>query len=60
MRTLMKCTVGTAVEMGLVDLAVQAVDGTKVPGNASRRRSLSWRHRTKGETILLHRVYPNS
>ena len=33
MRTLMKCTVGTAVEMGLVDLAVQAVDGTKIPGN---------------------------
>ena len=39
MRTLMKCTVGTAVEMGLVDLAVQAVDGTKIPGNASRSRT---------------------
>jgi transposase len=39
MRTLMKCTVGTAVEIGLVDLAVQAVDGTKVPGNASRHRT---------------------
>ena len=26
MRTLMKCTVGTVVEMGLVDLAVQAID----------------------------------
>ena len=35
MRTLMKCTVGTAVEMGVVDLAVQAVDGTKIPGNSS-------------------------
>jgi transposase len=39
MRTLMKCTVGTAVELGLVDLAVQAVDGTKIPGNASKRRT---------------------
>ena len=39
MRTLMKCTVGTAVEMGLVDLAVQAVDGTKIPGNASTDRT---------------------
>ena len=39
MRTLMKCSVGTAVEMGLVDLAVQAVDGTKVQGNASRNRT---------------------
>ena len=39
MRTLMKCSVGTAVEMGLVDLAVQAVDGTKIQGNASRNRT---------------------
>jgi transposase len=39
MRTLMKHSVGTAVEMGLVDLAVQAVDGTKVQGNASRNRT---------------------
>ena len=39
MRTLMKCTVGTAVEVGLVDLAVQAVDGTKIQGNASRDRT---------------------
>ncbi len=39
MRTLMKCTVGTAMEMGLVDLAVQAVDGTKIQGNASRERT---------------------
>ena len=39
MRTLMKCTVGTAVEMGLVDLAVQAVDGTKILGDASTDRT---------------------
>lgn len=39
MRTLMKCTVGIAVEVGLVDLAVQAVDGTKIPGNASTDRT---------------------
>ena len=39
MRTLMKCTVGTAVGMGLVDLAIQAVDGTKIPGNASTDRT---------------------
>ena len=39
MRTLMKCSVGTAVEMGLIDLAVQAVDGTKIQGNASRERT---------------------
>ena len=35
----MKCTVGTAVEMGLVDLAMQAADGTKIPGNASTDRT---------------------
>ena len=35
----MKCTVGTAVEVGLVDLAVQAVDGTKIPGNSSTDRT---------------------
>ena len=39
MRTLMKCTVGTAVEIGLVDLAVQTGDGTVIPGNASRDRT---------------------
>ena len=32
-------TVGTAVEMGLVDLAMQTVDGTKLPGNASTDRT---------------------
>ena len=35
----MKCPVGTAVEMGLVDLPVQAVDGTKIQGNASSDRT---------------------
>ena len=39
----MKCTVGTAVEMGLVDLAVQAVDGTKVQGHATRNRTYNAR-----------------
>lgn len=38
MRVLFKRTVKTAVRMGLVDLAVQAVDGTKIPGNAARAR----------------------
>ena len=36
MRSLLKHTVRTAVEVGLVDLAVQAVDGTKVAANAAR------------------------
>ena len=35
MRGLLKHTVRTAVEVGLVDLAVQAVDGTKIAGNAA-------------------------
>lgn len=39
MRKLLKRTVKTAVDMGLVDLALQAVDGTKIAGNASRFRS---------------------
>ncbi len=36
MRTLLKHTVRTAVEVGLVDLAVQALDGTE--GCSERRR----------------------
>jgi transposase len=40
MRRLLKRTVRTAVEAGLVDLAVQAVDGTRVAGNAARERTL--------------------
>jgi len=39
MRHLFKRTVRTAVRLGLVDLAVQAVDGTKVVGNASKYRT---------------------
>ena len=39
MRGLFKRTVRTAVAMELVDLAVQAVDGTKVAANASSCRS---------------------
>ena len=39
MRELLKRTVQTAVTMDLVELAVQAVDGTKVGANASRSRT---------------------
>ncbi|MDD9994748.1 MAG: IS1182 family transposase [Dehalococcoidia bacterium] len=39
MRSLFRRTVRTAVAMELVDLAVQAVDGTKVIANASREKS---------------------
>jgi transposase len=39
MRRLLKCTVATAMELGLVDLAVQAVDGTRIAGNAARDRT---------------------
>lgn len=39
MRRLLKKTVRTAVVMGLVDLAVQAVDGTKIAANASKHRT---------------------
>lgn len=39
MRSLFERTVRTAVAMDLVDLAVQAVDGTKVEANASLYRS---------------------
>ena len=35
MRLLLKHTVRTAVEVGLVDLAVQALDGTKIAANAA-------------------------
>jgi transposase len=40
MRGLLKRTVRVAVETGLVDLAVQAVDGTRVAGSAARERTL--------------------
>ena len=39
MRKLLKRTVQTAVKMELVELAVQAVDGTKVRANAAKDRS---------------------
>lgn len=39
MRSLLKHTVRTAVEVGLVDLAVQAVDGTKIAANAAGDRT---------------------
>ena len=52
MRELFKSTVRTAVSLELVDLAVQAVDGTKVAGNASAKQTYT------GEQLsqLLHRV----
>jgi transposase len=39
LRKLLKRTVRTAVAVGLVDLAVQAVDGTKIAGNAAKDRT---------------------
>lgn len=38
-KQLFKRTVSTAIKLGLVDMAVQAVDGTKVMGNASKNRT---------------------
>ena len=38
-RHLFKLTIKTAVKMDLVDLAVQAIDGTKVAGNATKERT---------------------
>jgi transposase len=40
MRALLKRTVRVAVAAGLVDLAVQAVDGTRIAGSAARERTL--------------------
>lgn len=40
MARLFKRTVKTAVTMGLVEMAVQAIDGTRVAGNAARGRTL--------------------
>ncbi len=39
MRRLFTRSVQTAVQVGLVDMAVQAVDGTKVAGNAAKERT---------------------
>ena len=52
MRSLFKRTVRTAVAMKLVDLEVQAVDGTKVAANASSNRSYD----AEGLRRLLERV----
>jgi len=52
MRKLFKRTVKVAVSVGLVDLAVQAIDGTRIAGNASRGRTLD----AKGLRGLLERL----
>lgn len=39
MRRLLRNSVALAVQLGLIDLAIQAVDGTKVAGNAARDRT---------------------
>ncbi|HET9870075.1 MAG TPA: transposase, partial [bacterium] len=52
MRTLLKRTVRAAVRVGLVDLAVQAVDGTKVMGNVAKERTLD----QEGLSKLLERT----
>jgi transposase len=39
MRRLFKHTVRTAIHIGLVDLALQAIDGTKIEANASKQRT---------------------
>ncbi len=52
MKKLFKRTVKVAVSMGLVDLAMQAIDGSKVAGNAARDRTLD----AKGLARLLERT----
>lgn len=52
MRKLLKRTVRTAVKLGLLDLAVQAVDGSKIGANAARDRTLD----NKGLAKLLERT----
>ena len=52
MRKLFKRTVRMAVAMGLVDLAVQAVDGTKIVANAAKDRTQD----AEGLQRLLERV----
>ena len=52
MRGLFKRTVRTAVAMDLVDLTVQAVDGSKVSASASSGRSYD----SKGLAKLLERL----
>jgi transposase len=52
MRHLFKLTVRTAVSMNLVDMAIQAVDGTKIQANAARDRTYD----AKALQALLKRV----
>lgn len=52
MHNLLKHTVRTAVEVGLVDLAIQAVDGTKIAANAAGDRTYD----AEGLERLLARV----
>jgi transposase len=52
MRHLFKLTVRTAVKMDLVDMAVQAVDGTKLQANAAKDRTYD----AKGLQRLLERT----
>ena len=52
MRQLLKRTVQTAVRVGLLDLAVQAVDGTKIAANAAKDRTFT----EKGLKGLLERT----
>jgi len=52
MRSLFKMTIKTAVKMDLVDMALQAVDGTKVVANAAKDRTYD----EKGLTKLLERT----
>ena len=52
MRHLFKLTVRTAVNMDLVDMAVQAVDGTKLQANAAKDRTYD----AKGLQRLLERT----
>jgi transposase len=52
MRKLLKHTVATAVELGLADLAVQALDGTRIAANAAGDRT----HDAAGLRRLLDRA----
>ena len=52
MRVLIRQTVRTAAKVGLVDLALQSVDGTKVKGNATRRQTFD----EKGLERLMKKV----
>jgi transposase len=52
MRNLLKLTVKTAINMNLIDMAVQAVDGTKIGANASKDRTYD----KKGLQRLLERT----